>query len=206
MCFCICVYLFSSFGVLLPVWYAQVFGSVGTTWMGVGVHNFSKNYLTIDANVFLINKFVKKKRSVFDIVFHLLCDLVTSTGKYSSSCPRSMVYSYNITSSGRTCHCLSTADISCHFTFPPIDGCVCAEGTFLDESGSCVPAKACPCYDKGSVIPPGQVVNNDGIVWYEQLLYQIFKLIQTFMFLNRLNVIAGLRQFDLCLTCLNSVV
>uniref|UniRef100_A0A3B4UCP1 VWFD domain-containing protein n=1 Tax=Seriola dumerili TaxID=41447 RepID=A0A3B4UCP1_SERDU len=79
----------------------------------------------------------------------------------------SMVYSYNITSSGRTCRCLGTTDLSCHFSFPPIDGCVCAEGTYLDDSGSCVPAKACPCYDKGSVVPPGQVVNKDGIIGTE---------------------------------------
>ncbi|XP_071345430.1 mucin-5AC-like [Trachinotus anak] len=86
----------------------------------------------------------------------------TICGEYS--CPRSMVYSYNITSSGRTCRCLGTTDSSCHFSFPPIDGCVCAEGTYLDDSGSCVPSKACPCYDKGSVVPPGQVVNKDGVM------------------------------------------
>ncbi|XP_034437352.1 mucin-5B-like [Hippoglossus hippoglossus] len=88
----------------------------------------------------------------------------TICGKYASSCPSSMVYSYNITASSRTCRCLSTTDLSCHLSFPPIDGCICAEGTYLDDSGKCVPSKACPCYDKGSVVSPGEVVNKDGVM------------------------------------------
>ncbi|XP_060923656.1 mucin-5AC-like [Limanda limanda] len=88
----------------------------------------------------------------------------TICGKYASSCPSSMVYSYNITASSRTCHCLSTTDLSCHLSFPPIDGCICAEGTYLDDSGKCVPSKACPCYDQGSVVSPGEVVSKDGVM------------------------------------------
>ncbi|XP_067349506.1 mucin-5AC-like isoform X4 [Channa argus] len=88
----------------------------------------------------------------------------TICGKYANSCPSNMVYSYNITSNSRTCHCISTTDLSCYFTFPPIDGCICAEGTYLDDSGKCVPSKDCPCYDKGSVVPPGQVVNKEGVI------------------------------------------
>ncbi|CAB1452923.1 unnamed protein product [Pleuronectes platessa] len=85
-------------------------------------------------------------------------------GKYAISCPSSMVYSYNITASSRTCRCLSTTDLSCHISFPPIDGCICAEGTYLDDSGKCVPSKACPCYDQGSVVSPGEVVSKDGVM------------------------------------------
>ncbi|XP_078112279.1 mucin-5B-like [Sander vitreus] len=88
----------------------------------------------------------------------------TICGKYASSCPSRMVYSYNVTSSSRTCRCISTTDPSCHFSFPPIDGCICAEGTYLDDTGKCVPSQACPCYHKGSVVPPGQVVNKDGVM------------------------------------------
>ncbi|XP_035538112.1 mucin-5B-like [Morone saxatilis] len=88
----------------------------------------------------------------------------TICGKYASSCPSNMVYSYNITSSSRTCGCIGSTDLSCHFSFPPIDGCICAEETYLDESGKCVPSKACPCYDEGSVVPPGQVVNKEGVM------------------------------------------
>uniref|UniRef100_A0A3Q3S1K9 VWFD domain-containing protein n=1 Tax=Mastacembelus armatus TaxID=205130 RepID=A0A3Q3S1K9_9TELE len=88
----------------------------------------------------------------------------TICGKYANFCPSNMIYSYNITSNERTCRCISTTDLSCHFSFPSIDGCICAEGTYLDDSGNCVPSKACPCYDKGSVVPPGQVVNKDGVI------------------------------------------
>ncbi|KAM9860598.1 mucin-5B-like [Aulostomus maculatus] len=85
-------------------------------------------------------------------------------GKFASSCPSSTIYAYSITSSSRSCRCIGATDLSCHYSFPPIDGCVCAEGTYQDDSGNCVPAKACPCYDKGSVVPPGQVVNKDGVM------------------------------------------
>ncbi|XP_053177491.1 mucin-5AC-like [Scomber japonicus] len=88
----------------------------------------------------------------------------TICGKYASSCPRGMVYSYNITSSSRTCRCISTTDASCHISFPPIDGCVCAEGSYQDDSGNCVPYQMCPCYDRGAVVPPGQVINKDGVM------------------------------------------
>ncbi|XP_029982184.1 mucin-5AC-like [Sphaeramia orbicularis] len=86
-------------------------------------------------------------------------------GSYADSCPDRMVYSYNVTSTHRTCRCLGTSDVSCHFTFPPVDGCVCTEETFRDENGKCVNPKDCPCYDEGSVIPPGQVVIKDGHRW-----------------------------------------
>lgn len=106
--------------------------------------------------------------------FYWFCGL-TSSGKYASSCPSSMLYSYNITSSSRTCRCIGTTDLSCHFTFPPIDGCICAEGTYLDESGKCVLPGTCPCYDKGSVVPPGQVVNREGVMWYVNHRYILYK-------------------------------
>uniref|UniRef100_A0A3P8RLD8 VWFD domain-containing protein n=1 Tax=Amphiprion percula TaxID=161767 RepID=A0A3P8RLD8_AMPPE len=72
-----------------------------------------------------------------------------------NSCPSGMVYSYNITSSSRTCRCIGSTDLSCH-SFPPIDGCICAEGTYMDDSGKCVPSEACPCYNEGSAVPAGQ--------------------------------------------------
>uniref|UniRef100_A0A3B5B109 VWFD domain-containing protein n=1 Tax=Stegastes partitus TaxID=144197 RepID=A0A3B5B109_9TELE len=95
-------------------------------------------------------------------------------GEYS--CPSGMVYSYNITSSSRTCRCISSTDYSCH-VFPPIDGCICAEGTYLDDSGNCVPSEACPCYDEGSTIPSGQVINKEGVLWYENNILPQFFLI-----------------------------
>ncbi|XP_070819737.1 mucin-5B-like [Chaetodon trifascialis] len=88
----------------------------------------------------------------------------TICGKYANSCPSNMVYTYNITSSSRTCHCIGTTDLICHFSFPPVDGCICAEGTYLDDSGKCVPPEACPCFYKGSAVSPGQVVNKEGVM------------------------------------------
>ncbi|CAL8349496.1 unnamed protein product [Merluccius merluccius] len=85
-------------------------------------------------------------------------------GKYASSCAANLVYSYDITQHSRTCRCLSQADLTCQLTFPSVDGCTCAEGMYLDDAGKCVPASGCPCYDKESVVLPGQVVNKDGVV------------------------------------------
>ncbi|KAI4830567.1 hypothetical protein KUCAC02_002188 [Chaenocephalus aceratus] len=88
----------------------------------------------------------------------------TICGKYASSCPSSMVYSDSITTSSHTCRCLGSTDLSCHASFPLIDGCVCALGTYLDDTGKCVPSTACPCYDEGSEVSPGQVVNKQGLM------------------------------------------
>ncbi|KAJ0001903.1 hypothetical protein NQD34_001699, partial [Periophthalmus magnuspinnatus] len=79
-------------------------------------------------------------------------------GKYSSSCPKGMVYSYNITSGPGTCRCRSSSEPGCHLSFLPVDGCVCIPGTYLDDSGNCVPPKMCPCYYQDMVVPAGQVV------------------------------------------------
>ncbi|XP_046897349.1 mucin-5AC-like [Hypomesus transpacificus] len=82
--------------------------------------------------------------------------------KYTSSCPSTMVYDYSITSSNRTCHCYSNSDPTCSITFTSVAGCVCAEGTYLDDTGKCVAPSSCPCYYKGSVVPPSQVISKDG--------------------------------------------
>ncbi|XP_068172431.1 mucin-5AC-like [Antennarius striatus] len=88
----------------------------------------------------------------------------TICGKYARSCPEGMVYSYNITSSNRICQCIGSTDVSCHLSFPVVDGCICAEGSYMDDSGKCVLPKDCPCYNQGSVVPSGQVVNKDGVM------------------------------------------
>uniref|UniRef100_A0AAY5K163 VWFD domain-containing protein n=1 Tax=Esox lucius TaxID=8010 RepID=A0AAY5K163_ESOLU len=81
--------------------------------------------------------------------------------KYSTSCPSTMVYTYSIKSNGRSCRCNSDPDYTCSVTFEPVDGCVCSEGTFQDDEGKCVPPASCPCYYKGSVVPPGNVISKD---------------------------------------------
>nr|XP_046205168.1 mucin-5AC-like [Oncorhynchus gorbuscha] len=86
----------------------------------------------------------------------------TICNKYSTSCPSTMVYSYSIKSSDRSCRCYSDSDFTCSITFEPVDGCVCSEGTYLDDEGKCVPPASCPCYYKGSVVSPGEVISKDG--------------------------------------------
>lgn len=82
-----------------------------------------------------------------------------------SSCPKSQNYSYVVDGCQPTCRALSQVDVTCGIDFVPVDGCICPLGTFLDDSGACVPADACPCYFRGSVVAPGEVVHDNGVVW-----------------------------------------
>ncbi|NXJ05985.1 MUC5A protein, partial [Odontophorus gujanensis] len=84
--------------------------------------------------------------------------------KYTTSCPKSLSYSYTISSCQPTCRSLSEPDVTCKIQFVPVDGCTCINGTYMDESGKCVPAKECPCYYRGSPIPLGEVVRENGLV------------------------------------------
>ncbi|XP_042740407.1 mucin-5AC-like [Lagopus leucura] len=84
--------------------------------------------------------------------------------KYTTSCPKSLSYSYTIDSCQPTCRSLSEPDITCKIKFVPVDGCTCINGTYMDESGKCVPADECPCYYRGSPIPLGEVVRENGLV------------------------------------------
>ncbi|KFP59724.1 hypothetical protein N322_03152, partial [Cariama cristata] len=79
--------------------------------------------------------------------------------KYTTSCPKSLSYSYTISSCQPTCRSLSEPDVTCNIKFVPVDGCTCVDGTYMDESGKCVPANECPCYYRGSPILFGEVVN-----------------------------------------------
>ncbi|XP_051885680.1 mucin-2-like [Pristis pectinata] len=80
--------------------------------------------------------------------------------KYTN-CPKTLVYSYNMTSCHRTCQSLATPDKTCEVGFELVDGCGCAEGTYMDDTGKCVEASSCPCYYRGSVVPAGEVVHED---------------------------------------------
>uniref|UniRef100_A0AAZ3PKC1 MUC5A protein n=1 Tax=Oncorhynchus tshawytscha TaxID=74940 RepID=A0AAZ3PKC1_ONCTS len=84
------------------------------------------------------------------------------TGWRDTICSEQTVYTYNMTSCGRTCRSLSMTDQSCQVKFVPVDGCGCAEGTYMDEAGQCVAPTNCPCYDKGSVVPAGETISRDG--------------------------------------------
>ncbi|XP_071972687.1 uncharacterized protein [Engystomops pustulosus] len=86
----------------------------------------------------------------------VICD------KYTKNCPKNSTYQYAISTCQKTCRSLSEPDPSCSFKFPTVDGCACPDGTYLDESGACVSDKKCPCYYKGSVMPPGEVMYDNG--------------------------------------------
>ncbi|XP_043404992.1 mucin-5AC [Chelonia mydas] len=81
-----------------------------------------------------------------------------------TSCPKSLTYSYVVNSCQPTCRSLSEPDVTCNIKFTPVDGCTCANGTYMDENGKCVPATSCPCYYKGSVLPSGEVVHDSGVI------------------------------------------
>ncbi|XP_077177562.1 mucin-5AC [Paroedura picta] len=79
-------------------------------------------------------------------------------------CPKTLVYRYNIDSCQPTCRSLSEPDVTCNIKFTSVDGCTCEEGTYMDENGKCVPAASCPCYYKGSPLPSGDVIHENGIM------------------------------------------
>lgn len=85
--------------------------------------------------------------------------------KAMTTCPPSLTYLYNISTCQPTCRARSDADVTCSISFVPVDGCTCPDGTFLDDTGKCVPATNCPCYHGGSVVPNGESTHKQGVVW-----------------------------------------
>ncbi|KAL9850938.1 mucin-5AC [Geothlypis trichas] len=86
--------------------------------------------------------------------------------KYTTLCPKSLKYTYNVNSCQPTCRALSEPDVTCSIKFVPVDGCTCINGTYMDDSGKCVPASSCPCYYKGTPLSSGEVVHDNGVVWW----------------------------------------
>ncbi|KAL2303496.1 hypothetical protein Nmel_008766 [Mimus melanotis] len=84
--------------------------------------------------------------------------------KYTTLCPKSLKYTYNVNSCQPTCRSLSEPDVTCSIKFVPVDGCTCINGTYMDDSGKCVPASSCPCYYKGMPLSSGEVVHDNGLV------------------------------------------
>lgn len=91
--------------------------------------------------------------------------LPAPTAKPMATCPKSLTYRYNISTCLPTCRARSDEDVTCSIGFVPVDGCTCPDGTFLDDAGACVPATSCPCYFQGSVVPNGESLHEQGIVW-----------------------------------------
>ncbi|XP_061468751.1 mucin-5B-like [Rhineura floridana] len=84
--------------------------------------------------------------------------------KYTTLCPKSLNYSYTIHSCQPTCRSLSEPDVTCNVKFVPVDGCTCESGTYMDDSGKCVPANKCPCYYKGTPVLSGEVLHDVGVL------------------------------------------
>lgn len=81
------------------------------------------------------------------------------TDKYTEDCPPTFVYQYNMTGCDRTCRSLSQPDLTCPIEFTSVDGCGCAEGTYLDEKGVCVLASKCSCYRGDTPVQPGDTTS-----------------------------------------------
>lgn len=99
------------------------------------------------------------------------------SGKYSTSCPQGTIYSYNMTSCNRTCQSLGQTDYSCQTTFTPVDGCGCAEGTYMNEAKECVPHEKCPCYHEDGIIEAGEAFSKDGHTWYTHCRFTFWDFI-----------------------------
>ncbi|XP_049429964.1 mucin-2-like [Epinephelus fuscoguttatus] len=84
---------------------------------------------------------------------------------FTTGCPPTFVYGYQMTSCGRTCKSISQWDSTCEVEFTPLDGCGCGEGTYLNEKGDCVPASHCHCHVGDMVVRPGQVIRHLGQTW-----------------------------------------
>ncbi|XP_017662050.1 PREDICTED: mucin-5AC-like [Lepidothrix coronata] len=84
--------------------------------------------------------------------------------KYTTLCPKSLKYTYNVDTCQPTCRSLSEPDVTCSIKFVPVDGCTCINGTYMDETGKCVPASSCPCYYKGMPLSSGEVIHDNGVV------------------------------------------
>ncbi|XP_061138386.1 mucin-2-like isoform X2 [Syngnathus typhle] len=83
-------------------------------------------------------------------------------GKYTSACPSTLVFDYHMTSCGRTCHSLGQPDLTCDADLTPVDGCGCAEGTYLNERGECVLASQCSCHVGDMMLRPKQIIRVHG--------------------------------------------
>ncbi|XP_037109275.1 mucin-5AC-like [Syngnathus acus] len=59
---------------------------------------------------------------------------------------------------GRTCHSLGQPDLTCDADLTPVDGCGCAEGTYLNERGECVLASQCSCHVGDMMLRPKQII------------------------------------------------
>ncbi|XP_048039251.1 mucin-5AC-like [Megalobrama amblycephala] len=123
--------------------------------------------------------------------------------KYTLTCPATTVYSYQMTSCDRTCQSLSQSDSTCAIDFVPVDGCGCAEGTYMNENGDCVASSSCSCYDSGKIVPAGISISKDGGSWYAHGVGYIYGMLGFHIFQFEKPCLHCLHQFydSLLLEC-----
>ncbi|XP_072277622.1 mucin-5B-like [Pyxicephalus adspersus] len=68
---------------------------------------------------------------------------------FTRFCPHTFVFRYNVTTCIPTCRSLRDPNSTSSITFFTVDGCVCPDGTYLNEESLCVKREDCPCYYKG---------------------------------------------------------
>uniref|UniRef100_A0A3B3CCS6 VWFD domain-containing protein n=1 Tax=Oryzias melastigma TaxID=30732 RepID=A0A3B3CCS6_ORYME len=88
-----------------------------------------------------------------------LTDWSENVCKYTDNCPETQVFSYKHQRCQLTCRSLSSEQQSCSSDFLPVDGCSCAEGSYLNENHMCVPMAKCSCYHNGAYIQAGKSIN-----------------------------------------------
>ncbi|KAG8438103.1 hypothetical protein GDO86_008695 [Hymenochirus boettgeri] len=88
----------------------------------------------------------------------------TPCSKYTELCPKTLNYTDIVNTCQPTCRSRTEPDVTCNIKFVPVDGCTCTKGFFMDDAGKCVPETDCPCYYKGSPVPSGEVVHEDGVL------------------------------------------
>ncbi|KAM8860828.1 mucin-2-like isoform 1-T1 [Synchiropus picturatus] len=78
--------------------------------------------------------------------------------RYTRNCPSSQIFSYENKRCQWTCRSLTSVQQTCSLDVFPVDGCSCADGFFLNESGICIPREKCPCYHNDVYIKPGKSI------------------------------------------------
>uniref|UniRef100_A0A8D0GKT0 Uncharacterized protein n=1 Tax=Sphenodon punctatus TaxID=8508 RepID=A0A8D0GKT0_SPHPU len=82
----------------------------------------------------------------------------------SKSCPKTMVYSYDVKFCNLTCRSLSEQDPLCSTQSTPVDGCGCPRGMYLNANNECVAPDDCTCYYKDKTIQAGKSFSEDELM------------------------------------------
>ncbi|KAJ7411355.1 hypothetical protein BTVI_50229 [Pitangus sulphuratus] len=89
----------------------------------------------------------------------------------SEECPETMVYNYSVKYCNQSCRSLDEPDPLCKVQIPPMEGCGCPEGTYLNDEEQCVTPDDCPCYYKGKIVQPGNSFQEDKLMCTSQNVF-----------------------------------